>query len=296
MAATGLNKKSPTIKRIMREAAELTSNPSPDYHAAPLDSDLFEWHFTLRGPADSPFSAGIYHGRITLPPQYPLRPPSFRFLTPSGRFECNREICLSISGFHEETWQPAWGIRTAILALRSHMDAPAKGQVGGVESDDATRRRLAETSRSFTCQVCGRSNKAILDEQELLAKQNEEARDAKRDDDDKDDGDRRNDNVPEELRLVYKEDLKPREKSDGAEAEGKEAQAALATPAQQPVRTADASAPGGVTARAAVQNPSQAAVQRAHSDAEDIKLDAAIWVVSALLVLLLARMATRLFL
>jgi len=45
----------------------------------------------------------------------------FRFLTPSARFEVNRDICLSMSGHHEETWQPAWGIRTALVALRAFM-------------------------------------------------------------------------------------------------------------------------------------------------------------------------------
>lgn len=100
----------------MREAKELTDSPSPDYTAAPLETDIFEWHFTIRGPPNSVYANGMYHGRIVLPTQYPLRPPNFRFTTPSGRFEVNREICLSISGFHEETWQPAWGIRTALVA------------------------------------------------------------------------------------------------------------------------------------------------------------------------------------
>lgn len=129
--------KSPTIRRIrmclppsstivvmltvwthapVREAAEITNSPSPDYTAEPIESDLFEWHFTLRGPPNSAYSQGLYHGRIVLPPTYPLRPPSFRFTTPNGRFEANREICLSISGHHEETWQPAWGIRTTLVA------------------------------------------------------------------------------------------------------------------------------------------------------------------------------------
>ncbi|CAI0642106.1 unnamed protein product [Colletotrichum noveboracense] len=116
MATPKFNSKSPTIRRILREAQELSNSPSPDYTATPLESDLFEWHFTFRGPPNSSYSDGIYHGRIVLPPTYPLRPPSFRFLTPSGRFETNREICLSISGHHEETWQPAWGVRTALVA------------------------------------------------------------------------------------------------------------------------------------------------------------------------------------
>ena len=36
------------------------------YHGL-LQSNLFEWHFTLRGPPDTEFEGGIYHGRIILP-------------------------------------------------------------------------------------------------------------------------------------------------------------------------------------------------------------------------------------
>lgn len=154
----------------MKEAADLSSSsstPSPHFHAHPVtDSDLFEWHFTLAGPPEpSPYANGIYHGRIVLPPQYPLRPPSFRFLTPSGRFEVNREICLSISGHHEESWQPAWGIRTALTAIRSFMDGEAKGQLGGLEAKEAVRKDLAGRSRRWRCQACGgRTNEEVLKE------------------------------------------------------------------------------------------------------------------------------------
>ncbi|KAL1882992.1 hypothetical protein VTK73DRAFT_514 [Phialemonium thermophilum] len=165
MATSQFNSKSPTIRRIMREAAELAASPSPDYAAQPLETDLFEWHFTLRGPPNSPYADGIYHGRIVLPPSYPLRPPSFRFVTPSGRFEVNREICLSISGHHEETWQPAWGLRTALVALRAFMETDSAGQVGGLDTPDQVRRRLAAESRAFRCSACGaRSNEEILTE------------------------------------------------------------------------------------------------------------------------------------
>ncbi|MCJ1265230.1 hypothetical protein MMC22_005105 [Lobaria immixta] len=163
MSLPTFNTKSPTIKRILKEAAELSTNPDPSLHASPLDSNLFEWHFTLAGPPHTPYSQGIYHGRIILPPSYPLRPPSFRFLTPSGRFEVNREICLSISGHHEETWQPAWGIRTALWALRAFMEGGARGQVGGMEMGDGERRRLACESRMWQCMGCaGKKNEEIL--------------------------------------------------------------------------------------------------------------------------------------
>lgn len=48
-----------------------------------LQDNLFEWHFTIRGPSDTDFSGGIYHGRIVLPPEYPMKPPSIILLTVS---------------------------------------------------------------------------------------------------------------------------------------------------------------------------------------------------------------------
>jgi ubiquitin-conjugating enzyme E2 J1 len=192
----------------VREASELSFSPSPDYHAAPAsDSNLFEWHFTLRGPPSSPFASGIYHGRIVLPPTYPLRPPSFRFLTPSGRFETNREICLSISGHHEETWQPAWGIRTALVALRAFMETDSKGQLGGLDMSDAERRRWADKSGSWKCPTCEKSNAEIIEECRQAVK-NKEGEDGEG-------SSRAEEVVPKELKIGFKND------SRGDETEGK---------------------------------------------------------------------------
>jgi ubiquitin-conjugating enzyme E2 J1 len=152
---------STTVRRLLRETLELSassSNPNPSFHARPVsDEDLLEWHFTLLGPpSPSPYAGGLYHGRISLPLTYPLKPPNFRFLTPSGRFEVNREICLSISGFHEESWMPAWGIRTALVALRTFMgEEGTAGQVGGMEASKEVRQRMAQSSRQWKCEGCG---------------------------------------------------------------------------------------------------------------------------------------------
>ncbi|KAJ9604222.1 hypothetical protein H2200_011056 [Cladophialophora chaetospira] len=159
---------SPTIRRLLKETAELSSpssNPNPAFYAAPVsDADLHEWHFTLLGPpAPSQYAGGMYHGRISLPATYPLKPPNFRFLTPSGRFEVNREICLSISGFHEETWMPAWGVRTALTALRSFMaEKGSAGQVGGLEAPAEIRKGLAKESRIWKCEACGKTNETVM--------------------------------------------------------------------------------------------------------------------------------------
>lgn len=146
--------KSPSLRRIQADIRELALDPSDRYHAAPLENDMFEWHFTIRGADGTEFEGGIYHGRILLPPEYPFKPPHIMFLTPSGRFEINTKVCLSFSAFHPELWQPAWGIRLILEALISFMPAPADGAIGALDWSKDERRRLAKLSQRFSCSVC----------------------------------------------------------------------------------------------------------------------------------------------
>ncbi|THG94723.1 hypothetical protein EW026_g6801 [Hermanssonia centrifuga] len=136
---------SSAVKRIMQEARELANDPCTDYSAAPLEDDIFEWHCTLRGADGTEFEGGLYHFRILLPSEYPFRPPSIMMLTPNGRFELNTKICISFTSYHEELWQPAWGVRTAIIGLLGFF--PLKGTaavgVGALEYPAAERKRLA---------------------------------------------------------------------------------------------------------------------------------------------------------
>ena len=145
----------------MREAAEL-AEPTEHYYAAPLEDNLFEWHFTVRGQEGSSFEGGIYHGRIMFPPDYPLKPPSVILLTPNGRFEINRKICLSISEYHPETWQPSWSIRTVLLAIVGFMPTPGKGAIGALDWTDAERKKLASASVKWSCKGCGAHNSEVL--------------------------------------------------------------------------------------------------------------------------------------
>ncbi|XP_062267107.1 ubiquitin-conjugating enzyme E2 J1 [Platichthys flesus] len=155
------NLKSPAVKRLMKEAAELR-DPTEHYHAQPLDDNLFEWHFSVRGPPDSDFDGGVYHGRIVLPPEYPMKPPSIILLTPNGRFEVGKKICLSISGHHPETWQPSWSIRTALIAIIGFMPTKGEGAIGSLDYTPEERRALAKKSQDFCCETCGCSMRSAL--------------------------------------------------------------------------------------------------------------------------------------
>ncbi|KAF9437927.1 hypothetical protein BGZ76_010470 [Entomortierella beljakovae] len=152
----------PAVKRIMQEARELIREPSTDFAANPLETDIFEWHFTIRGPEGTDFEGGLYHGRILLPNNYPFAPPSLMFLTPNGRFELHKKVCLSITGYHPEYWQPAWGIRTVLVAVMGFLPTESKGAIGGLDVSVGARKVLAKKSKTWMCSTCCTENVVIL--------------------------------------------------------------------------------------------------------------------------------------
>ena len=64
---------------------------------------------------------GYYHGKLVFPADFPFRPPSIYMITPSGRFQTNTRLCLSISDFHPDTWNPSWTVSTILMGLISFM-------------------------------------------------------------------------------------------------------------------------------------------------------------------------------
>lgn len=55
------------------------------------------------------------------PREFPFKPPSIYMITPNGRFKTNTRLCLSISDFHPDTWNPAWSVATILTGLLSFM-------------------------------------------------------------------------------------------------------------------------------------------------------------------------------
>ena len=114
----------------------------------PLGKNLLRWHFSCQGPANSVYQTGLYHGQVLLPRDYPGSPPRVQMLTPSGRFLCGHDICLSASNYHPESWTPRWTVLSLVDALRLHMLTTAN-EIGGVSASDEKRREYAESSRTW---------------------------------------------------------------------------------------------------------------------------------------------------
>ncbi|KAL2523869.1 ubiquitin-conjugating enzyme E2 32 [Abeliophyllum distichum] len=138
-----------------------------DYAFGPNSTNLeniFEWQFSIRGPQDSEFEGGIYHGKIQVPAEYPFKPPSFMLLTPNGRFETQIKICLSISNHHPEHWRPSWSVRTALVSLIAFMPTNPNGALGSLDYPKEERRSLAIKSREAGPKFGSSERQRLIDE------------------------------------------------------------------------------------------------------------------------------------
>ncbi|XP_066325865.1 probable ubiquitin-conjugating enzyme E2 33 [Miscanthus floridulus] len=98
------------LKRLQKEDHTLCKEPPPQIVARPLPNDILEWHYVLEGSKGTPIEGGYYYGKLKFPPDYPFKPPSICMTTPSGRFAPHKRICMSMSDFHPESWNPMWSV------------------------------------------------------------------------------------------------------------------------------------------------------------------------------------------
>jgi ubiquitin-conjugating enzyme E2 J1 len=152
------------------------------------------------------------------------------------------------------------------------MDTDAKGQLGGLQCDDDARKKMASRSGEYACPTCQKSNRTIMDERaEEVKKLADEGKETKEEE------------VPEELRLAYREDLVQAsdKKSETGAKDTSQAETTTSTPP-----TSNGSATPAASQMA--QLPARRAPARAQ-DSNESWIDMAIYGIAAVLVLLVAR-------
>lgn len=136
------------VSRLRQDFLRLKKDPVPYIVAEPLPSNLLEWHYVVTGPADSPYDGGLYHGKLVFPVEFPFKPPSIYMITPNGRFKTDTRLCLSISDYHPDTWNPAWSVATILTGLLSFM-LEKSPTLGSIETSDFDKRQFAIKSHEF---------------------------------------------------------------------------------------------------------------------------------------------------
>lgn len=165
------------------------------------------------------------------------------------------------------------------------MDTDAKGQVGGIECNDVARKRMAGESAGFKCPSCGKTNAEIIREREEAARSMQA------------DGEKiKEEVVPEELRLAYREDLDKGAAENGEaakpEVKGKEKIEGVTSVPTPSARVAQSAAQPSSSTTAppptrTVQLPQQPATQSA--EGSPAWIDRAIYGILAALVFMVLR-------
>eukprot|EP00803_Ostreobium_quekettii_P003731 evm.model.scf_1587.4 EVM.evm.TU.scf_1587.4 scf_1587:31303-36616(-) len=112
--------------RLIKEFKEISrSKHDSGIKLTPSESNIFVWHATIQGQADTPFNGGSFELVLNVPQDYPLVPPAVRYKTkifhPNIHFKTG-EICLDIL---KTTWSPAWTLHAVCQAVVALMSDPA---------------------------------------------------------------------------------------------------------------------------------------------------------------------------
>lgn len=166
-------------RRLTKEYKAIQLTPPPYITAKPNDENILEWHYIITGPPNTPFEHGQYHGLLRFPQEYPFKPPSISMITPNGRFSCNTRLCLSMSDYHPDTWNPAWSVATILTGLLSFMTGE-ESTTGSITTSENVKRKLARDSKKWNVRENPRFVKQFPDvvkqnKQEIARAEEEEA-------------------------------------------------------------------------------------------------------------------------
>jgi len=135
--------------RLRQDYLRIKKDPVPYIIGAePLPSNILEWHYVIKGPEQSLYEGGYYHGKLVFPKDFPFKPPKIIMITPNGRFNTHTRLCLSISDFHPDTWNPSWSVSTILTGLLSFM-LEKTATLGSIESSDYMKKRFASNSLAY---------------------------------------------------------------------------------------------------------------------------------------------------
>jgi len=117
------------VKRLVNELKEECDNHLSDLctYTRLFDDNMLEYLGTIQGPLETAYSNGLFHIRVSLPANYPYRPPNCVFITkiyhpnigPDG------SICLDLLRLEDgQGWTPVLTMSTLLLSLVSFLATP----------------------------------------------------------------------------------------------------------------------------------------------------------------------------
>ncbi|MCJ1313185.1 Ubiquitin-conjugating enzyme E2 7 [Agyrium rufum] len=156
-------------KRLFSEYRALTLNPPLGITAGPIsEDDIFHWECLISGPEGTPFEGGIFPALLDFPRDYPLSPPSMKFVPCGGEgvegvggvplwhpnVYASGLVCISILhppgddplGYERasERWSPIQSVEKILLSVMSMLAEPNDESPANVEAAVMWRERRSE--------------------------------------------------------------------------------------------------------------------------------------------------------
>jgi len=126
------------VKRITREYTEIEANPLQGVTVRPIDEDIFKWNIDMIAPKESIYAGGTFKLLLTLPANYPFKPPVLSFQTkiyhPNVTNDDKGSMCLGI--LRSDQWKPSCKILAVLEMAKALLIEP--------NPDDAVEASIAE--------------------------------------------------------------------------------------------------------------------------------------------------------
>ena len=110
----------------------------PGCKVDPLENDMNVWEVSMTAPPDCPYTGGTFKILITLPKEYPFKPPTLSFKTkiyhPNVSNDDRGAMCLGM--LRADEWKPPNKIRDVLALVRATIAAP--------QPDDAVEVAIAD--------------------------------------------------------------------------------------------------------------------------------------------------------
>ncbi|KUL90433.1 hypothetical protein ZTR_00096 [Talaromyces verruculosus] len=145
-----------SMKRISKELAELMETPPTGISVQLADeSDVYKWKVSMKGPEGTPYQGGTFHVNLTLPNEYPFKPPTVSFATkiyhPNVSNDDKGSMCLGM--LKSDEWKPSSRIAAVLefarqLLVEPMPDDAVEGRIAEQYSND--RKRFEEVARDWT--------------------------------------------------------------------------------------------------------------------------------------------------
>jgi len=141
--------------QLQRELKDIMTDPVNDYCKVILESDnIFDWTVYIVGPPATEYERGIFKTQINFPPDYPMSPPTMRFLSEfwHPNVYTDGKVCISIlhtpdpmnPDEHGQNWTPAQSSYTIIVSVISMLSDPNFSSPANVDASVELRKNPEE--------------------------------------------------------------------------------------------------------------------------------------------------------